>query len=237
MRAQPLPQRSYRRRCVHRDAMLTTRRNASNFVGLPAFVDKPLKRLSSGIQELFACIGGQRVFPEGDRFRNVAALAPDRPRSFLNPIRPAEIAAGMETHGNRRITRLLQFGYSNVNIVQNRDWFSGDEVPWPERDLDAMKMPVRISFLLIACLCMPRHLSAQSAENRYSVSVRELSIPAKARHAFDAGVTRFDKKDAAGSLANFQRAVLEYPGYYEAYDMIGRADLQIWRFGRRAGLS
>jgi tetratricopeptide (TPR) repeat protein len=36
------------------------------------------------------------------------------------------------------------------------------------------------------------------------------------------------RSDAAGSLAHFQAAVAEYPGYYEAYDRIGAANLQLW---------
>jgi tetratricopeptide (TPR) repeat protein len=40
---------------------------------------------------------------------------------------------------------------------------------------------------------------------------------------------RLAKKDAAGSLPHFQHAILEYAGYYEAYDKVGVANLQLWR--------
>jgi tetratricopeptide (TPR) repeat protein len=40
---------------------------------------------------------------------------------------------------------------------------------------------------------------------------------------------RMAKKDPAGSLPHFQRAILEYSGYYEAYDRIGAANLKLWR--------
>jgi tetratricopeptide (TPR) repeat protein len=40
---------------------------------------------------------------------------------------------------------------------------------------------------------------------------------------------RLAKKDPAGSLPHFQNAILEYAGYYEAYDKEGVADLQLWR--------
>ena len=36
------------------------------------------------------------------------------------------------------------------------------------------------------------------------------------------------KKDPAGSLPHFQRAISEYAGYYEAYDRIGAAELKLW---------
>lgn len=75
---------------------------------------------------------------------------------------------------------------------------------------------------------MPFHSSAQSQHPTYAVSVRELSIPPKALHAFEQGMERLTNQDAAGSLAHFQRAVQEYAGYYEAYDRMGAADLKLW---------
>jgi tetratricopeptide (TPR) repeat protein len=77
-------------------------------------------------------------------------------------------------------------------------------------------------------MCVPFHLSAQSQTSNYSVSVRELSIPPKAAHAFEQGIACLAKKDAAASLPHFQRAILEFPGYYEAYDKIGSANLRLW---------
>ena len=78
-------------------------------------------------------------------------------------------------------------------------------------------------------MCVPLHSSAQSQQSDNVVSVRELRIPPKALHAFEQGVGLLAKKDAAGSLPHFQRAILEYAGYYEAYDRIGAADLKLSR--------
>lgn len=85
-------------------------------------------------------------------------------------------------------------------------------------------------WLLFACFCVPFHLSAQTQQSRNSVSVRELRIPYKALRAFDQGMEFLAKKDPAGSLPHFQRAVSEYAGYYEAYDRIGAADLKLSRY-------
>jgi tetratricopeptide (TPR) repeat protein len=85
-------------------------------------------------------------------------------------------------------------------------------------------------WLLFACLCVPFHLSAQTQPSRNSVSVRELRIPYKALHAFEQGMASLAKKDPAGSLPHFQRAVSEYEGYYEAYDRIGAAYLKLSRY-------
>jgi tetratricopeptide (TPR) repeat protein len=88
---------------------------------------------------------------------------------------------------------------------------------------------VRTSWLLIACMCAPLHSSAQSRQSSYEVSVRELRIPPKALHDFEQGIELLAKKDPAGSLPHFQRAILEFAGYYEAYDRMGAADLKLWR--------
>ena len=76
---------------------------------------------------------------------------------------------------------------------------------------------------------MPHYSSAQSLESANTVSVRELSIPPKAARSFQQGMEFLAKKDPAGSLPHFQRAIAAYPGYYEAYYRIGAADLKLWR--------
>jgi tetratricopeptide (TPR) repeat protein len=92
-----------------------------------------------------------------------------------------------------------------------------------------MRTWIRTSWLLFACMCVSPHASAQSQQSSYAVSVRELRIPPKALYAFEQGMERLAKKDAAGSLPLFQRAIQEYAGYYEAYDKMGVADLKLWR--------
>lgn len=78
-------------------------------------------------------------------------------------------------------------------------------------------------------MCVPFHSSAQSQKFSYAVSVRELKIPSKALHAYAQGIECLAKKDAAGSLPHFQRAIAAFSDYYEAYDRIGAADLRLWR--------
>jgi tetratricopeptide (TPR) repeat protein len=59
------------------------------------------------------------------------------------------------------------------------------------------------------------------------VSVRELSIPARADNAYKKGLDRLAKNDVAGSLVHFQRATSEFQGFYEAYFAIGLAQLDL----------
>src|SRR2546422_4732413 len=61
----------------------------------------------------------------------------------------------------------------------------------------------------------------------HTVSVRELSLSPKAHNAFRMGVERLVKKDPAGSLVHFQRAVAELPSYYEAYHQMGLAYMRL----------
>src|SRR5207245_8535898 len=61
----------------------------------------------------------------------------------------------------------------------------------------------------------------------HTVSVRELSLSSKAHNAFRMGVERLAKKDPAGSLVHFQRAVAELPSYYEAYHQMGLAYMRL----------
>lgn len=93
-----------------------------------------------------------------------------------------------------------------------------------------MRMLLRTCLVLFACISAPFHSGAQSVPSQNSsgtVSVRELSIPPRALHAFEEGLKCLDKKDPAASLPHFRQAILEYEGYYEAFDRIGAAELKL----------
>lgn len=63
----------------------------------------------------------------------------------------------------------------------------------------------------------------------YTVSVHDLTVPAKARRDFEKGMERLQKKDAEGSLRYFKEATNAFPNYYEAYYQIGLANLELRR--------
>ena len=61
-----------------------------------------------------------------------------------------------------------------------------------------------------------------------SVSSRELALPHKAQSAFEKGKERlYQKKDAEGSIAFFEKVLAEVPDFYEAYHQIGVARIKL----------
>jgi tetratricopeptide (TPR) repeat protein len=57
-----------------------------------------------------------------------------------------------------------------------------------------------------------------------TVSAHELSAPRKAREEFDKGLTLlYSKSDPRGAIPHFQRAIKEFPDFYEAYAQLGGA--------------
>lgn len=67
-------------------------------------------------------------------------------------------------------------------------------------------------------------------QSSYTVSVRELKIPGKARDEFQKGLERLGKNDLVGSLSHFTKATQAFPAYFEAYYNIGVADAALGRF-------
>ena len=61
-----------------------------------------------------------------------------------------------------------------------------------------------------------------------TISVRELSIPPKAHELMQKGLLLLSaKSDYRGSITQFERAIKEYPAYYEAYAEMGVAYMEL----------
>ena len=70
--------------------------------------------------------------------------------------------------------------------------------------------------------------STSASKGSNTVSVRDLSIPPKAKDDVERGMALlYGKSDYAGSLKAFQAATREYPDYYEAYTQIGVAYVKL----------
>ena len=69
---------------------------------------------------------------------------------------------------------------------------------------------------------------AQARGGGSAVSVHLLSMPTNAREAFDAGKQKlYHDKNPQGSLEEFQKAVTISPGFYEAFEQMGLAYLEL----------
>lgn len=94
-----------------------------------------------------------------------------------------------------------------------------------------------VSSLLLGLFALPLSCAAQTTNSQnsspsasaYTVSARELSIPKNARKAFFKGNQDLAVRDWDGSVTEFQRAIGAFPRYYEAYDKMGNAELDLGR--------
>ena len=66
-------------------------------------------------------------------------------------------------------------------------------------------------------------------QNKYTVSVRDLRIPDKAREEYHKGMVCLAKDDAAGGVNHFTKAVKAFPDYYEALSQLGIAEIHLGR--------
>lgn len=73
-----------------------------------------------------------------------------------------------------------------------------------------------------------RKTAGTSDKGPNTVSVRDLSIPRKAHDQMEKGLDLlYRKSDYQGSLKPFEKAIEEYPDYYEAYAQIGVAYMKL----------
>jgi tetratricopeptide (TPR) repeat protein len=76
-----------------------------------------------------------------------------------------------------------------------------------------------------------RHDAKEPSSPEDSVSVRQLSIPAKARESFEKGrKLLYEKSEPEKSISEFQQAIDQFPPYYEAYTQIGVAHYRLAKF-------
>ena len=67
----------------------------------------------------------------------------------------------------------------------------------------------------------------EARQRKYTVSVRELKIPDKARGEYQKGMECLAKNDSAGSVNHFTKAIKAFPEYYEALSQLGIAEIHL----------
>ena len=63
--------------------------------------------------------------------------------------------------------------------------------------------------------------------DKYTVSVRDLKIPGKARDDYQKGLECLAKNDFAGSVNQFKKSIKVFPEYYEALSQLGMAEIHL----------
>jgi tetratricopeptide (TPR) repeat protein len=83
----------------------------------------------------------------------------------------------------------------------------------------------------VACLAQSQFTAgvkeSAAPRNEAIVSVQELRMSDKGRKAFAKGAALLERGDAAASLAYFDQAIAEFPGFYKAYYDLGIAHFRL----------
>jgi tetratricopeptide (TPR) repeat protein len=98
------------------------------------------------------------------------------------------------------------------------------------KDYEPYRQPVIISNSAQRGLSifLTRPMAVAHSNSRTSVSAHELSAPSKARDEYEKGLQLFySKSDYQGAIVQFQRAIRDFPTFYEAYAQMGNAYLQL----------
>jgi tetratricopeptide (TPR) repeat protein len=80
----------------------------------------------------------------------------------------------------------------------------------------------------VVAIYLKRSSEKQVSPKASTISMHELSIPAKARELMESGKKKlYQDKDPGGGLADFQQALSVAPGYYEAHYQVAMAYLTL----------
>jgi Flp pilus assembly protein TadD len=77
---------------------------------------------------------------------------------------------------------------------------------------------------------LKRYVVPSTPAGAYSVSVHDLKIPDKARSECEKGLDKMARNDLVESLRHFTKATEAFPGYYEAFSLIGVSEMKLGDF-------
>jgi hypothetical protein len=175
----------------------------------------------------------------------IAAQDPESPAIFLGKSRSARYSMRgtlRDAASTRNLpsikVELRQIGGSTVAAVFTDD--SGGfafnnlssgmyEIDVSETGYEPINQQVSVEDSVFGLQVWLHKVSAPHGESAGPVvSVRELSIPRKAHELMQKGLMLlYANSDYRGSITQFQRAIKEYQGYYEAYAQIGVAYMEL----------
>lgn len=109
-----------------------------------------------------------------------------------------------------------------AGVVSGNYWIVAHEKGYEPTNYSLMLGGIPLNNVIVG---LKRSETARTPVAGDAISTHQLSIPDKARDAFDKGVKLMSgtKPDYRKALSNFERAAKEYPDYYEAYAEMGVA--------------
>jgi len=103
------------------------------------------------------------------------------------------------------------------------------EEPGCEPERISAKVGGVLSKVAVA-LRLRRYKGSQSQQNNFSVSVRQLKMPGRARDEYQKGLERIANNDPSDGLRHFTKATEAFSGYYEAFYQMGVAEMKLGQF-------
>ena len=113
-----------------------------------------------------------------------------------------------------------QFPAGEYEVIAELDGYYSARVRVDITRHDAINLIIRL-----------HKLSAAAAPGGDLTTAHQLGIPKKAHDAFDKGVAKADSRaDYQGAIEEFQRAIKDYPDYYESYAEMGLTYIRLKDF-------
>jgi len=102
------------------------------------------------------------------------------------------------------------------------------EVVLPDYDTARETVSIYNSPVQGVTLSLTRPMKFPGAESGATISAHQLSVPHKAHDEFDKGMMLFYRKsDYPGAIEQFERAIKDFPTYYEAFEQKGNAYIRL----------
>jgi Tfp pilus assembly protein PilF len=102
------------------------------------------------------------------------------------------------------------------------------EISVEESGYDSVRTKAQLEGASLKLLVYLRPLKWTTVQqSKYTVSVRELKIPEKAREEYRMGMECMGKSDSMGSVNHFTKAIKVFPGFYEALSQLGMAKIHM----------
>jgi hypothetical protein len=164
-------------------------------------------------------MGQSRPSPTRDTYGIAGTVRDDYDQHTMENIR-VDLMAATGTPINTTFTR--GSGEFEFSGIPNGDY----TVEIVVRDYEPIRESVRIenSVRRGLSIFLRRPMTARISKSSATISAHELSVPNKAHNEYEKGLSLiYSKSDYKGGIVQFQRAIKDFPNFYEAYAEEGSA--------------